>query len=146
MTKRVTELLPEPGLGDFLLEPVTDGEKLAFAGRCTLHDLLMLALERARQSGHGLRVKVTMPKERESIVASHTVTIPCRLERELDTIRAVAQRWRDRLFGVPKMGGVQKLTLEACVQQLEAALSRVEEGEVVPDRPAVPVDDEECPF
>lgn len=137
---------PEPGITDFLLAPVTDAEKLAFAARCTLHDLLMLSLERARASGHGLRVKVTMPKERESIVASHTVTIPCRLERELDSIRAVAQRWRDRLFGVPKMGGVQKLTLEACVQQLEAALARVEEGEVAPDTPAAPVIDDECPF
>jgi|SRR5262245_6105322 len=135
----------EPDISRFLLEPVTDAEKLAFAARCSLHDLLMLSLDKARGSGHGLRVKVTMPKERESIVASHTVTIPCRLERELDGIRVVAQRWRDRLFGVPKMGGVQRLTLEACVQQLEAALQKVEEGEVVPEVPP-PVDDEECPF
>lgn len=135
---------PEAEIADFLLTPVTDASKLAFGARCSLHDLLMLALDKARESGHGLRMKVTMPKERVSIVASHTVTLPCRLERELDAIRLVAQRWRDRAHGVPKIGKVQQLTLEACIEQLEAALMRVDEGEVVADAP--PVVDDECPF
>lgn len=138
---------PVDDIADFLLKPVTDSEKLAFAARCSLHELLMLALDAARKSGHGLRLKVTMPKERVSIVASHTVTIPCRLERELDGIRLVAQRWRDRVSGVPKMGAVQRLTLGACIEQLEKALERVEEGGVVPEAPKPEVDaDEDCPF
>jgi hypothetical protein len=138
---------PEAEIADFLLRPVTDESKLAFAARCNLHELLMFAMAKARETRHGLRLKVTMPKERVSIVVSHTVVVPCRLERELDGLRIVAQRWRDRLGAVPKMGAVQRLTLEACVEQLEAALERIEEGEVAPDEAAAaPEVDEECPF
>lgn len=137
---------PEAEIADFLLRPVTDESKLAFAARCNLHELLMLAMEKARQTRHGLRLKVTMPKERISIVASHTVVVPCRLERELDGLRIVAQRWRDRLGATPKMGAVQRLTLTACVEQLEKAIERVEEGEVMADAPPAPEVDDECPF
>ncbi len=138
---------PEAEIADFLLRPVTDESKLALAARCNLHELLMLAMAKARETRHGLRLKVTMPRERVSIVASHTVVVPCRLERELDGIRIVAQRWRDRLGAVPKMSAIQRLTLEACAEQLEAALQKVEEGEVVADAPAAPPEvDDECPF
>lgn len=134
---------PSTDIAVFLLEPVTDAGKLAFGRSCTLHDLLMLSLETARREGFGLRVKVTMPKERESIVTSHTVTIPTRMEKELDVIRAVAQRWRDRAKATPKMSKIQQLTLLACVEQLEKAIVRIDEGEVPVEAPP---DDEECPF
>lgn len=137
---------PSAEIADFLLRPVTDERALEFGARASLHELLMLAMSKARETGHGLRLKVTMPKERVSIVASHSVMVPCRMERELDGLRIVAQRWRDRLTATPKMGTVQRLTLQACVEQLEAALEKVEEGEVAPDAPAAPEVDDECPF